>query len=126
MLRNFSFSTCSAIVACFVWICAPLAIAYAGSWPVVDRSEDAPLVHQAASKLGGSIRTRYTCSGLECFCTQGDDCDAMFESGMCGDVTTCDDSAGTCKCLILKKNKTGSGMKKPPPVMDRKPVLKTQ
>ena len=57
----------------------------------------------AAQKGSGGTRLGYTCEGLQCTC-QGDvDCNDMFGSGKCGDIASCDEDTGICKCLMLKK-----------------------
>lgn len=65
-------------------------------------------------------KANYTCSGLECTCTGDADCNDMFSSGKCGDISSCETTTGVCKCLIVKKNRPakvkpgtgGSGLKK--------------
>jgi hypothetical protein len=65
----------------------------------------------------------FTCEGLQCTC-QGDvDCNDMFGSGKCGDITSCDNDTGICKCLILKKTPV---KKFHPETSGKVPLLKTQ
>ncbi|WP_020560560.1 hypothetical protein [Thiofilum flexile] len=63
-------------------------------------------------------RTSYTCSGLTCQCSGEDDCNKMFEDKVCGDIATCDDRTGICKCFILKRipkyTRPPTGIYKPP------------
>lgn len=68
--------------------------------------------HAVAQKNFSSPRAGYTCSGLQCTCTGDADCNDMFESGKCGDVASCEETTGVCKCLMLKNK--GPKVKAPP------------
>jgi hypothetical protein len=72
-----------------------------------ESSEAAELggLQQSLRTTVGGTRAGYTCSGLKCTCTGDDDCNDMFEDGVCGDVTSCDTTDPLnpkCECLILK------------------------
>lgn len=91
---------------------------FAGNVPTL---QSTPLVTLAAQKGrtgGGSLG--YSCEGLQCTC-QGDvDCNDMFGSGKCGDIASCDDDTGICKCLMFKKNPVKT------PRTGKVPTLKVQ
>jgi len=75
-----------------------------------DTGADAPELGSLAQPLvrgGSGGGAGYTCSGLKCTCTGDDDCNDMFGSGKCGDISSCDTTDPlnpVCECLILKVN----------------------
>jgi hypothetical protein len=56
---------------------------------------------------GGGGGQGFTCSGFFCTCTGDADCNDMFGSGKCGDITSCDTSGPepVCSCLMFSKPK---------------------
>jgi hypothetical protein len=81
--------------------------------------------HLIAAAMKGSPGggAGFTCEGLQCTC-QGDvDCNDMFGSGKCGDITSCDNDTGICRCMILKKTPV---KKFHPETSGKVPLLKTQ
>lgn len=56
-------------------------------------------VRRAPGNLLTSVGARYRCEGLSCTCEGDDDCNDMYSSGVCGDVTFCGDAG--CWCLAV-------------------------
>jgi hypothetical protein len=91
-----------------------------GAMPAFQFTSDIVL---AAQKGSGGTSLGYTCDGLQCTCQGDDDCNDLFGSGKCGDIASCDNDTGICKCLIFKKTPP----KKIRPVSPGTvPLLKTQ
>ena len=51
--------------------------------------------------ISGGI-AKPTCEGLKCTCKGDADCNAMFESGVCGDIASCSGSGDSAECSCLK------------------------
>jgi hypothetical protein len=50
------------------------------------------------ARSGGTVQ--FNCDDpLVCTCTGDADCNDLFTSGKCGDITSCDTGAGTCSCF---------------------------
>jgi len=63
------------------------------------------VLQSALQRGAGGTQLGYTCDGLMCTCTGDVDCNDMFSSGKCGDVSSCDETDPlnpVCRCLILK------------------------
>ena len=98
MNRRSSFS-----LALFAAIAMPAMAFAAGAMAAKPAFPSNSVIVLAAQKGNGGTRLGYTCEGLQCTC-QGDvDCNDMFGSGKCGDIASCDNDTGICKCLMLKK-----------------------
>ncbi len=96
----------SVFIAVFAALAIPAMGSFANSAGLVAKLtvvQPYPHLELAASKGRAGGGAGYSCEGLQCTC-QGDvDCNDMFGSGKCGDVASCDNDTGICKCLILKK-----------------------
>jgi hypothetical protein len=88
-----SFVLASAIVVSAVGCAAPQA------------EESLEVSEASALKVGGGGggTLGYTCSGLLCTCTGDDDCNDMFSDGLCGPISSCDESGPepVCRCLKI-------------------------
>lgn len=97
-----------AIVMSFVFGLANGPAYSAGRAGFVDAQQTRTNLTFAAMKgSSGGTSAGYTCDGLQCTCQGDDDCNDLFGSGKCGDVASCDNNTGICKCLILKKTPKG-------------------
>lgn len=93
----------SALVALGVLAIAAIAPAAAFA-PGQQVDAGLPVISIVKNNGGGSPRAGYdNCSGLQCTCTGDAQCNEMFESGVCGDIATCEETTGVCKCLKAKR-----------------------
>ena len=96
-----------------------------GEWDELDpSSEEASRETGEAERIGTleaaldqpSKAPRSHCSGLLCTCSGDEDCNDMFSSGECGDLSGCDTSdpeQPQCWCFSFKVNRRTLGVALP-------------
>ncbi len=121
MYRTFGFCL-TIFVAVAIPAVGNCANALGQSGSPIEFQSKTPIV-LAATKGSAGNSAGYSCDGLQCTC-QGDvDCNDLFGSGKCGDIASCDNDTGICKCLILKKTPV---KKFHPERTGKVPLLKSQ
>lgn len=104
---------------CFAFCLASFVLGGCAATTESDDERTDSSTQELNGRLGGRRpRTAYSCEGLKCTCHGDEDCNDMFSDGVCGDVSSCDDTnplSPTCECIVvLGVQRPGAGVIKAP------------